>query len=1479
MWDNNSIFVLQAAGRRAKMLARLWHVVLIGLRGAVAITPWGSISPLLERADEWGSTYLPTIPPASHGQHVYGALATTHSSGFPFASYIIDIDEFGSEPTGDRIVVSGALAACNGSAPSAITAGPQFTCPNDGTCSGPGMFAGVQLCRASHVVSGHYNYIQLGGRAGTHWAPAIAVPAWAQYMFPATPRGTSALTLRYTLDSRYRPELYGGNPCQNASASYNCTLCTKGPWDYAQPPGVHILWSAAGRADYVLSGPHSGQAEAFDAGILTHVVDAPAALNLQEGEFPIVAFLIVSQYGAPNEAPLDSNGRCSVSTSALGTAHTFKDHPFILKTATLLYRQQVSFPTTPPTTRPRVYGTNAQWYAQRVRPFFNAPCDAAAAAGGGWFESVGVLDAKARFETAARGFKSCSEAAIDGGDITAWSSARKFIEYDSSTPPSTTDGERCLHLLRRLWACAALAGGSYATCEYNGTEATRLAEAVVAVEMERFAATSWSCGASCGGDGSAAFDLTTAGPVQYYSLFYDVLDSQPGLLSSTNATNVRTTLRAQIDLFRESFNRGGWQLWNGNNWTPHLTIAAIIWAVAFYHEDPVAPDVVRMVNDILWLHRPYYTADGVYTEGVVQYSMMSINGLIEAAVVQRLSFGVAPQAIDTEMLRKVVRYHLASMATDGYVVDFGDSHAQRGWGDLATYNAAMARTLVGGQSISSAPAALSGCDVRELSASMYGSGGVYDGPWSMEPEILELGLGTLVRSCAWAATPAQPLGGRTVHIFPHGGFGSMRLPLLPSHDTDGSAKAAPCFGSGSSERCVNASLPSLFDNVPYAYLALQARPNSFAHSEVDFGSVVWSAWGARLLSDFGYGTIATAVGEWDMRRYAEIDNNPAGHNTVVVREAFASGANSEKINFSQMNKGPPGSLTAANVSTNGGGGAQGSGECVELDGSTVYGSQRANGWLDLMRRAACPLDAPASSSDALSGAILLVDVLRVKANRTALSLYGSLYGGPDFNEPQPASSSLHLEEFWYTDTCAELQTDSSGNLLPQEVPFDRTALGQTAKWCRHVDILDEGTRGAAHLLSLRPGTGIGSYRDPDGLGGISGLAARGGSFVIDGLITAPDRWNRAHHLKKRRFRFVGDAPIDSSGDVRAFVLVPSPAHNRSALPAISMRNCTAQLGCASMHEPTACWCVSICLGTRLQWATVVDGRLNVVRTVGTCALQRQPPHAATESLDASLVDQVRRLAMPPPPPAPPSPPVPSSPPPLVPSPAPPPDPFPPSPAPPTVSPALYAPASPGSAIEIVHEVVVAFTAAGTVEDFTDAVQASLKAKLAALAGAEPADVTLIIEPASVKVRAVIRVPEASAGEAAKQALATTLSEPSAASDALGVVCETVPIVAVTVVRRTVEPSPPPPITAILIGVLIGAICFAVATAMFCVARRQSARRGGASGGKMPFRTQSGCRSSQPAQMSGVRAAAPADHTIEKVKMMHGDDTGSCHVRV
>lgn len=111
---------------------------------------------------------------------------------------------------------------------------------------------------------------------------------------------------------------------------------------------------------------------------------------------------------------------------------------------------------------------------------------------------------------------------------------------------------------------------------------------------------------------------------------------------------------------------------------------------------------------------------------------------IQAAIVQRASFGAAPEAISVQSLRALVQYHLAAMSTDGYAVDFGDSHAQRGWDDTSTLQAALAARIVRGVPLNANPPAIDGCELRAFSASLYGSGGTYDDPWRLPPELLEL---------------------------------------------------------------------------------------------------------------------------------------------------------------------------------------------------------------------------------------------------------------------------------------------------------------------------------------------------------------------------------------------------------------------------------------------------------------------------------------------------------------------------------------------------------------------------------------------------------------------------------------------------------------------------------------------------------------------------------------------------------------------
>ena len=148
-----------------------------------------------------------------------------------------------------------------------------------------------------------------------------------------------------------------------------------------------------------------------------------------------------------------------------------------------------------------------------------------------------------------------------------------------------------------------------------------------------------------------------------------------------------------------------------------------------------------------------------------------------------------------------------------------------------------------------------------------------------------------------------------------------------------------------------------------------------------------------------------------------------------------------------------------------------------------------------MRRYVCPMP----SDDMVAGAFVLIDLLAVKPNREPLSIYGAQYGGPNFNEASPAAQTLHVEEYFYVGTGADLVTNpvlGEGHYLAQEVPFDKAALGSKAKWCIHVDIdvtnqggaeaaqeeadgnspSSSSSSGEDNLVVLRPACGIGSYR-------------------------------------------------------------------------------------------------------------------------------------------------------------------------------------------------------------------------------------------------------------------------------------------------------------------------------------------------------------------------------------------------------------------
>ena len=295
---------------------------------------------------------------------------------------------------------------------------------------------------------------------------------------------------------------------------------------------------------------------------------------------------------------------------------------FFLESATLLYRQTLALPASPPLTRPRMYGNNSKWLG-RTAAFTSLPCVLAATQNAGYFGAPGVWDAKGFFEHAAFGYTSCgSTARVPPFDDIAQSVAA--ARYFGGGAPRFLDGRRALHLLRRLWTCADAHNGSYASCEHSAAQTELLASKVAAMDMTSFLTVqggykvalaspiSWLCGANPTNNGVCSFDLNTEVQVGYFSLWFDVLSSREGLVSPQNLTLVAAGLRARIDLFRSQFNSGDWRLWNGNNWTPRLSTGAMQWVIAFWHEESVvALDVLQMINDALWLHYPFfYLADG-----------------------------------------------------------------------------------------------------------------------------------------------------------------------------------------------------------------------------------------------------------------------------------------------------------------------------------------------------------------------------------------------------------------------------------------------------------------------------------------------------------------------------------------------------------------------------------------------------------------------------------------------------------------------------------------------------------------------------------------------------------------------------------------------------------------------------------------------------------------------------------------------------
>ena len=1042
-------------------------------------------------------------------------------------------------------------------------------------------------CRAQSTYNSREGMVLIGGKPGTHWAKATAQPAWIQFRFPK-PTASASAEFRFEMDERYLPQAGGGNPCARAVAdpAHNCSLCTTeltgDPWDHSVPPGLRMLWSYPGAPGHAIDPVPLDVYAAFKAGELNMHTESPAGVDLRGKDEVIVTMFAFNQYATytndlEDHASYDAvsdPAKCSMNWNKNTTADidgTIGNYNIALHSASLVTRSYWNPPTAPLAPRPRLFGDDAEWSATAVQPFFDAPCTATAAFSPGFGGAAGVPDFKTAFEVATLGYASCHTtgkfaerpASILHHPYVALSYADPtFRSFTGNTDWSAAT--RVFHLLRRMKVCHSAgntgSGGgppSSRPCQFNATETAQLIATVITSEASSFdadarARNSDSWGWEQDSDGCCGYDLFTAAAFKHYAVLIDVLG---GDIQTSNPT-FYAALAAKMATYARDFVRaykaGHWSLWNGNNWTPVLSEGALYWAITFWHEETeLAREVIHIINDVGLLHLPMWLDDGTYKEGVCQYSVMSLTSSLGIAVLYARAFGEVWGSINTDRFAKGARWQLDSYDTAGYAIDFGDSHSCRGTTAVTMFAAYSAEVVA--PTTKQGPAVISTvdpCVVREWSAMAYHLT-VHD-PWQFWPVLAAHDWGSIVAQCGIGGGNPRinPMGPGRLDVYE--AYGSFKVPLLQ----ECTAASAARFGCNSNRSSDTLGPPKLQDVAVYAHLAIQARPNEWPHSEVDFGTFKWTAWGQHLIGEFGYGTIGAGVNRYDGRRLAEIDNNPVGHNTIVIREAYPDG--SDEINFSQLNF-VAGSITKLVTHTGV--------PCVHLDGSDVYGASRANGWFQRMHRWACEVG---------TGGFIIIDSFAAQANRRPQAIYGAAYGGPNFAEPNRThmQSELTVDEYFHTPSW--LQGQVIAGWTPEAIAFKRST---APKWCSHTDVdlvVDVGggggDGGAANRSSravLRSRCGE-PYEEGDAVGEIVGWAAGGGSFVYDGLVSSTDRWGVAK-LHQHRFRYEGSSTVGPSGDLRAFLMTTSVS---PALPAPSwIQNCYA--------GQTPATCVVVCVGTQL----------------------------------------------------------------------------------------------------------------------------------------------------------------------------------------------------------------------------------------------------------------------------------------------------------
>lgn len=493
---------------------------------------------------------------------------------------------------------------------------------------------------------------------------------------------------------------------------------------------------------------------------------------------------------------------------------------------------------------PRLYGTNVEWY-QTIKRYeaLDPDCRWQGTTGQGTIKNI-----KSSWEKFSIGGETCKTDKHGlPSSLANYSLAQSYID-NSITRWNRNDALKIVHLIRRMNYCHKIEFN----CFYTKTEIETLSIAFLTYEFTRLRNELkndsgyfklWHKGYQ-----GKFFDLGAYPAFKLWTLILDTFWDSP-FLQNDDKQFILTELENEIDSYIEIYNlpedsnsaKGRWALYNGNNWTTILNAAATFWAITLWHEEPYVAKTREVLDIVLesgWFHRDYILDDGAYTEGP-GYLLTAMNGSLEVNNLLMGSFGQPNHAVKWGLMgEKTVSWMNENIASDGKFVDFGDVWARKGYANLYLMDMMYWEELVGLKPYGSVQA--DECQLEDYFANSYYLQAFYD-PWAASSHYAR-DFYSLVSQCQRNQIPAKSL------IYPDYQLGTLRRFLPGSTNT-------------AQEVTSDAIRNRLADQT---FLAANAVDNSLPHREVDFGGIIWSAYGNRLLSDWGYGEISKSYKIFDV---------------------------------------------------------------------------------------------------------------------------------------------------------------------------------------------------------------------------------------------------------------------------------------------------------------------------------------------------------------------------------------------------------------------------------------------------------------------------------------------------------------------------------------------------------------------------------------------------------------------------------------